>query len=107
MTGGRALILGKTGRNFAAGMSGGIAWIYDVDGSFADNCNPEMVDLDPLTTADEEQITALLRTHMQLTQSHLALYLLSNWNDERSKFIKVFPKEYKKVLQHAQFQPVN
>jgi glutamate synthase (NADPH/NADH) large chain len=78
-----------------------------VDGSFADNCNPEMVDLDPLTTADEEQITALLRTHMQLTQSHLALYLLSNWNDERSKFIKVFPKEYKKVLQHAQFQPVN
>ncbi len=107
MTGGRALILGKTGRNFAAGMSGGIAWIYDVDGTFADNCNPEMVDLDPLTAEDEEAITNLLRKHIQLTQSHLALYLLSNWNDESRKFIKVFPKEYKKVLQHAQFQPAN
>ncbi|WP_207533175.1 glutamate synthase large subunit [Desertivirga arenae] len=104
MTGGRALILGKTGRNFAAGMSGGIAWIYDADGTFAENCNPEMVDLDPLTGEDEEQITALLRKHMQLTQSHLALFLLSNWNQESGKFIKVFPKEYKKVLQRAQFQ---
>ncbi|MBC7913275.1 MAG: glutamate synthase large subunit [Pyrinomonadaceae bacterium] len=107
MTGGRALILGKTGRNFAAGMSGGIAWIYDVDGNFAENCNPEMVDLDPLTSADQEQITALLRTHLQLTQSHLASFLLDNWKAESSKFIKVFPKEYKKVLQHAQFQPAN
>ena len=104
MTGGRALILGKTGRNFAAGMSGGIAWIYDADGTFAENCNPEMVDLDPLTGEDEEQITALLRQHIQLTQSHLALFLLSNWNQESGKFIKVFPKEYKRVLQHAQFQ---
>ncbi|WP_207420556.1 glutamate synthase large subunit [Desertivirga brevis] len=107
MTGGRALILGKTGRNFAAGMSGGIAWIYDADGTFAEHCNLEMVDLDPLTGEDEEQITALLRQHMQLTQSHLALFLLSNWNQESGKFIKVFPKEYKKVLQHAQFQPAN
>jgi glutamate synthase (NADPH/NADH) large chain len=88
-------------------MSGGIAWIYDVDGTFADNCNPEMVDLDPLSTADEEQINALLRTHIQLTQSQLAQNLLNNWGDVRSKFIKVFPKEYKKVLQHAQFQQVN
>jgi len=107
MTGGSALILGKTGRNFAAGMSGGIAWIYDVDGNFAENCNPEMVDLDPLTGEDEEQILNLLRKHMQLTQSQLALYLLSNWREESGKFIKVFPKEYKKVLQHAKFQPAN
>ena len=107
MTGGRALILGKTGRNFAAGMSGGIAWIYDIDGDFSDNCNPEMVDLDPLTATDEEQITALLRTHIQLTKSQLAQHILSNWDNERSKFIKVFPKEYKKVLQHAQFQAAN
>ncbi|MBC8052456.1 MAG: glutamate synthase large subunit [Sphingobacteriaceae bacterium] len=107
MTGGRALILGKTGRNFAAGMSGGIAWIYDIDGDFAENCNPEMVDLDPLTAADEEQITALLRTHIQLTKSQLAQHLLTNWDDVKGKFIKVFPKEYKKVLQHAQFQSVN
>ena len=107
MTGGRALILGKTGRNFAAGMSGGIAWVYDVDGNFADYCNPEMVDLDPLTSDDEEQINSLLRKHIQLTQSHLGLFLLSNWAEESRKFIKVFPKEYKKVLQHAQFQPAN
>ncbi|PWG79360.1 glutamate synthase large subunit [Pararcticibacter amylolyticus] len=107
MTGGRALILGRTGRNFAAGMSGGIAWVYDVDGNFADNCNPEMIDLDPLTGEDEEQIITLLKKHLQLTQSHLALYLLSNWSEECRRFIKVFPKEYKKVLQHAQYQPAN
>ncbi|KAA8481804.1 glutamate synthase (NADPH/NADH) large chain [Arcticibacter tournemirensis] len=107
MTGGLALILGKTGRNFAAGMSGGIAWVYDVDGNFADNCNPEMVDLDPLTGEDEEQILTLLKKHLQLTQSHLALYLLSNWAEESRRFIKVFPKEYKKVLQHAQYQSAN
>ncbi|WP_374166950.1 hypothetical protein [Arcticibacter sp. MXS-1] len=104
MTGGRALILGKTGRNFAAGMSGGIAWVYDVDGDFADNCNPEMIDLDPLTGEDEEQILTLLKKHQQLTGSHLAQHLLSNWTEEAGKFIKVFPKEYKKVLQHAQYQ---
>jgi len=107
MTGGKALILGKTGRNFAAGMSGGIAWIYDTDGTFAENCNPEMVDLDPLSGEDEEQILALLKTHMQLTKSHLALFVLSNWAEESRKFIKVFPKEYKRVLQHAQYQPAN
>ncbi|MXV16197.1 glutamate synthase large subunit [Hufsiella ginkgonis] len=107
MTGGRALILGKTGRNFAAGMSGGIAWVYDAEGTFPENCNTEMVELDPLSTEDEDQILALLRKHMQLTQSHLALYLLSNWAEEANKFIKVFPTEYKKVLQRAQYQPAN
>ncbi|TZF83998.1 glutamate synthase large subunit [Pedobacter sp. BS3] len=107
MTGGRALILGKTGRNFAAGMSGGIAWVYDPDGSFPENCNTEMVELDPLTKEDEEQILALLRKHMQLTQSRLALYLISNWADESGKFIKVFPTEYKKVLQRLQYQSAN
>ncbi|MXV51244.1 glutamate synthase large subunit [Pedobacter sp. HMF7647] len=107
MTGGRALILGKTGRNFAAGMSGGIAWVYDVDGSFAENCNTEMVELDPLTQDDEDQIQHLLRKHIQLTQSRLALYLTSNWVEESRKFIKVFPTEYKKVLQRSQFQPAN
>jgi len=88
-------------------MSGGIAWIYDTDGTFAENCNSEMVDLDPLSGEDEEQILALLKTHMQLTKSHLALFLLSNWVEESRRFIKVFPKEYKRVLQHAQYQPAN
>ncbi len=72
MTGGRALILGKTGRNFAAGMSGGIAWVYDPDGTFPQNCNTEMVELDPLDADDETQIQALLHQHQQLTGSQLA-----------------------------------
>ncbi|MGN6640199.1 MAG: glutamate synthase-related protein, partial [Mucilaginibacter sp.] len=106
MTGGRALILGNTGRNFAAGMSGGLAWVYDKDGSFAENCNKEMVDLDPLTDKDVEQITALLKKHVSLTGSKVAKDLLQNWNEASAKFIKVFPKEYKKVLQKAEYQTI-
>jgi glutamate synthase (NADPH/NADH) large chain len=107
MTGGRALILGKTGRNFAAGMSGGIAWVYNVDNSFVENCNQEMVDLDPLTLKDEEQIIALLRKHVSLTGSKLAQKLLSNWNKVSAKFIKVYPKEYKKVIEKLEYQTVS
>jgi glutamate synthase (NADPH/NADH) large chain len=107
MTGGIALILGKTGRNFAAGMSGGIAWVYDVDGTFAENCNTEMVDLDPLTTKDEEQIGALLRKHVSLTGSKLAQDILKNWNVVSERFIKVFPREYKKVIEKLELQSVN
>ena len=102
MTGGIALIIGKTGRNFAAGMSGGIAWIYDVDGDFVENCNQEMVDLDPLSPKDEEQIIKLLRKHHQLTQSSVAQFLINNWQHESAKFIKVFPKEFKRVLAQKQ-----
>jgi glutamate synthase (NADPH/NADH) large chain len=107
MTGGYALILGKTGRNFAAGMSGGIAWVYDADGTFAENCNPEMVDLDPLSPQDEEQIITLLRKHVQLTGSQVAQNLLTNWAIAMGKFVKVFPKEYKKVLLQKQYQVTN
>ncbi|WP_201288613.1 glutamate synthase large subunit [Sphingobacterium composti Ten et al. 2007 non Yoo et al. 2007] len=98
MTGGRALILGNTGRNFAAGMSGGIAWIYDISGNFKDNCNQEMVDLDPLDTEDENEIIALLKRHINLTKSERASFILENWATEKNKFIKVFPREYKNVL---------
>jgi len=107
MTGGRALILGKTGRNFAAGMSGGIAWIYDAEGTFADNCNREMVDLDPLTSQDEEQIITLLRKHVQITGSKVAQELLNTWQVALTKFVKVFPQEYKKVLLQKQYQATN
>lgn len=99
MTGGRALILGETGRNFAAGMSGGIAWVYDINGTFRDRCNLEMVDLDPLEADDETQIINLLKRHINLTNSKLASNILSNWKNDRGLFVKVFPKEYKKVLQ--------
>jgi len=106
MTGGRALILGKTGRNFAAGMSGGIAWIYDPDGTFPPNCNPEMVELETLESADEDEIQALLRQHVQLTGSQLAAHLLESWVEVAPHFVKVFPSEYKKVLQKAQYAAV-
>jgi len=98
MTGGRALILGPTGRNFAAGMSGGIAWIYDTQGTFKSNCNPEMVDLDPLELADETEIIALLKRHILLTRSAIANEILQNWSVAKHRFIKVFPREYKNVL---------
>jgi glutamate synthase (NADPH/NADH) large chain len=104
MTGGRALILGKTGRNFAAGMSGGIAWIYDPENAFAKNCNQEMVDLDPLDSQDQEQILQLLKKHHTLTGSQVAASLLNNWEQEAGNFIKVFPKEYKRVLNQPKVQ---
>jgi glutamate synthase (NADPH/NADH) large chain len=106
MTGGRALILGQTGRNFAAGMSGGIAWVYNPTNTFAENCNPEMVDLDPLTSQDEEHIISLLRKHVQLTGSQVAKDLLANWSEAAQQFVKVYPKEYKKVLEKLQYQTI-
>jgi len=106
MTGGRALILGETGRNFAAGMSGGIAWVYNPNDTFAQNCNTEMVDLDPLTAQDEEHILSLLRKHVQLTGSQVARDLLANWSEASLQFVKVYPKEYKKVLEKLQYQTI-
>jgi glutamate synthase (NADPH) large chain len=107
MTGGYALILGETGRNFAAGMSGGIAWIYNPNQTFSDNCNKEMVDLDPLSIADEEQIIALLHKHINLTGSEIAKQLLKDWKKVSAQFVKVYPKEYKKVLEKLQYQTIS
>jgi glutamate synthase (NADPH/NADH) large chain len=98
MTGGEVLVIGSTGSNFAAGMSGGVAWIYDSKGEFAGKCNKEMVDLDPIDEQDELRINHLLKMHVKLTDSNLAKFLLSDWATQSSHFIKVFPKEYKAVL---------
>ena len=106
MTGGRALILGETGRNFAAGMSGGIAWIYNPNDTFSENCNMEMVDLDPLSIKDEEQIIALLHKHIHLTGSELAQRILGDWRKAAGQFVKVYPKEYKKVLEKLEYQTI-
>ncbi|SDD44731.1 glutamate synthase (NADH) large subunit [Mucilaginibacter pineti] len=106
MTGGRALILGQTGRNFAAGMSGGLAWIYNPENNFAENCNTEMVDLDPLSLQDEEQIKGLLKKHISLTGSKLAQQILTNWAEASTQFVKVYPKEYKKVVEKLQYQTI-
>jgi glutamate synthase domain-containing protein 3 len=99
MTGGRAVILGPTGVNFAAGMSGGLAYVYDETGSFDSCCNLEMVDLDLiLTPADERELRGLLERHAALTGSPKAKALLADWENARIRFVKVFPMEYRRVL---------
>jgi glutamate synthase domain-containing protein 2/glutamate synthase domain-containing protein 1/glutamate synthase domain-containing protein 3 len=98
MTGGRVVVLGKTGRNFAAGMSGGIAYIYNKDGDFEERCNQEMVLLEKLLTEDEVTVRQLLQKHHQCTGSPLAAKILDNFMQEKRKFVKVMPIEYKRVL---------
>ncbi len=103
MTGGRALILGKTGRNFAAGMSGGIAFVYDAEGDFEVRCNKGMVDLKPLHEKSLPEIRSMLERHLEYTGSPAAQRLLDHWDTEMTKFVRVMPREYARVLeQHAQ-----
>ena len=101
MTGGRVLVLGRTGRNFAAGMSGGIAWVYDEDGAFASRCNTELVALEPLASdqADEAAARALLVRHLELTGSIRAADLLGRWADVVGRFVRVVPNDYRRVLE--------
>ncbi|QIL81602.1 glutamate synthase subunit alpha [Diaphorobacter sp. HDW4A] len=115
MTGGTVAVLGKTGRNFAAGMSGGVAYVYDEDGQFDSRCNMSMVSLERILPAeeqtatvargiwhrdqtDEAQLKKLLEDHARWTGSRRARELLDNWAASRSKFVKVFPTEYKRAL---------
>jgi len=98
MTGGVAVILGSTGRNFAAGMSGGVAYIYDIDNSFAGKCNMEMVDLDPLDQDDAAILNDLITKHYAHTASKVAKFVLDDFDNQLKQFIKVFPKDYKKVV---------
>lgn len=99
MTGGIAVILGDTGRNFAAGMSGGIAFVYDVNHAFAPKCNTEMVDLDPVDETDAALLKQLIGEHYQHTGSTVAGFLLKDFEQQLRHFVKVFPRDYKKVLQ--------
>ena len=98
MTAGTVIILGDTGRNFAAGMSGGIAYVYDIKGNLSTNCNPEMVDLDPLENDDIFIIKQLIGEHFTNTRSSVARFILDDWDNQAENFIKVFPKDYKKAL---------
>jgi len=99
MTGGRVVVLGKTGRNFAAGMSGGIAYIYDNDKGFAKKCNLDMVVLEKITQEDKEAIKNLLVNHSRYTQSRVARKILDDFQNEGKRFIKVMPLEYKRILE--------
>jgi glutamate synthase (NADPH/NADH) large chain len=115
MTGGTVVVLGKTGRNFAAGMSGGVAYVYDEDGQFGSRCNTSMVALDRVLTADEQKaatprtklhadqadealLRRLLEEHNRWTGSRRAREILDSWKESRGKFVKVFPNEYKRAL---------
>ncbi len=98
MTGGRVVILGDTGRNFAAGMSGGIAYVYDVKGKFADNCNTEMVDLDECDVNDKNELFTMLQKHFEYTGSTVAKFIVEDLDNQLQHFVKVFPKDYKKVM---------
>ncbi|MCS6997743.1 MAG: hypothetical protein NZ533_12560, partial [Casimicrobiaceae bacterium] len=115
MTGGTVVVLGATGRNFAAGMSGGIAYVLDADGTFARRCNTAMVALEPLLSereqqaklgreywhrglADEAIVRDLLERHVRYTGSVRAKEVLERWTEYRAKFVKVFPHEYRRAL---------
>ncbi len=101
MTGGRTVILGDTGRNFAAGMSGGIAYVYDVKGKFAESCNTEMVDLDECDLADKNELFTMIQAHYGYTGSTVAKFILDDLDNQLKNFIKVFPKDYKKALKQT------
>jgi glutamate synthase domain-containing protein 3 len=111
MTGGTVVVLGKTGRNFAAGMSGGVAFVYDEDGHFAGRCNTSMVALDKVLPRDEQDkatwhrgqadetlLRTLIEDHHRWTGSLRARHILDHWSESRAKFIKIFPHEYARAL---------
>ena len=115
MTGGLVVVLGTTGRNFGAGMSGGIAYVYDEDGQFSRRCNTAMVSLERVLPADEQeaavergvwhkgeadetQLRRMIEAHHKWTGSLRAREILDHWADSRARFVKVFPNEYKRAL---------
>ena len=128
MTGGTIVVLGATGRNFAAGMSGGVAYVYDEFGDFASKCNMAMVKLEPVLSSDEQRAQAqpllhsvlrggqgeldeailrgLIERHFKHTGSTRARNLLDDWARSRAKFVKVFPSEYQRALAQMTTQKV-
>jgi len=108
MTGGRTVVLGATGRNFAAGMSGGVAYVLDEAGDFDYFCNMEMVELSLIEDSmDSKELHGLISNHYKYTESVLAKKILDNWHDYVDKFKKIVPIEYKKVLQEEKIEAIN
>jgi len=99
MTGGRVVVLGTTGRNFAAGMSGGVAYVLDTAGDFRTRCNMGMVDLEELDAEDIGEVKAMIARHVKYTGSKPGSNVLSNWDEMAPKFVKVVPRDYKKMIQ--------
>jgi glutamate synthase (ferredoxin) len=99
MTGGRVVVLGATGRNFAAGMSGGIAYVLDENGDFPRHCNRDMVDLERMNREEAGEVRLMIERHAAYTGSARAAAVLANWNDLLRRFVKVMPRDYKRMLQ--------
>ena len=103
MTGGKVVVLGKTGRNFAAGMSGGIAYVYDPSHTFRNElCNLEMVELVHLETKDQHELKDLVKNHVNYTESALGEEILNDWEVNKMNFIKVFPTDYRLALERLE-----
>jgi glutamate synthase (ferredoxin) len=98
MTGGRTVILGETGRNFAAGMSGGIAYVWDAAGTFRERVNMEMVELEPLDAQDLDYVKSQITKHVEYTDSDRGKEILARWATEQSRFVKAMPTDYKRAL---------
>ena len=107
MTGGLVMVLGPVGRNFAAGMSGGLAYVYNEDGGFEARCNKEMVELLPLNEQDAVTVKALLQEHVQRSGSAKARAILGNWLTASSRFVKVYPSEYRRAIEAADSPATN
>ncbi len=99
MTGGRVVVLGSTGRNFAAGMSGGLAFVLDADGAFAGHCNTEMVDLGPPDADDLAEVRDMVERHVGCTESDLGREILDDWSRVAPRFVKVYPRDYRRMLE--------
>lgn len=102
MTGGQVIVLGETGRNFGAGMSGGVAYVYDIDGKFETRLNKSMVNLYPLVECDDEDqanLKSTIEKHVAYTGSNRGKEILENWETSVSKFHKVFPRDYERMLE--------
>ena len=99
MTGGKVVVLGQTGRNFAAGMSGGIAYILDEKGDFAIRCNKSMVEIEVPSAEDLEDLQSMIQKHADMTLSHKATMLLGDWANSSKKFVKVMPRDFKRMLE--------
>lgn len=99
MTGGKVVVLGRTGRNFAAGMSGGVAYIYDPPGEFPQHLNAEMVELESLDDDDIEWLHGMIQAHVDATDSAVGQRILGDWAQQQRHFVKVMPRDYKRVLQ--------
>ena len=108
MTNGIVVVLGPTGKNFAAGMSGGFAYVLDETGEFtATRCNLTMVDIDPLDAKDEQTVKRLVEKHSELTSSPRARFILEHWPTMIKKFVKIFPHDYKRVLNISRSEQEN